>query len=178
MKIKNLKAFTPTPICVVAEKFGKSLKTVLAGFQDAQPKCELVKGFTLIEALLALVILSIAAAGLILPFASSAAVQQQGLSQTLAAKLASDLVEQIINTEFSQIVSTYNGYNEPKGQIKNAAGAVFSDPMYADLSREAICEYIYMPQQVDAGTQNFIRITVRVEQNGVKLAEVVRLKSK
>jgi prepilin-type N-terminal cleavage/methylation domain-containing protein len=136
------------------------------------------KAFTLIEAMIALVILLIAATGLILPFASSMTVQQQGCSQTLAVKLASDLIEQIINTDFSQIVTTYNGYNEPKGQIKNASGAVFSDPMYADFSREAICEYVYMPQQTDAGTPNYIRITVRVYQNGLKLAEVVRLKSR
>ena len=65
------------------------------------------EGFTLAEAMISLVILSIVTAGLIIPFASSAAVQQQGCNQTIAAKLASDLVEQIINTNFSQIVSTY-----------------------------------------------------------------------
>ncbi len=178
MKIENLKAFTPTPIYIVAVKLKKALKTALAGFQNAQPKCKLVKGFTLVEALIALVILSIAAAGLLLPFASSATVQQQGCSQTIATKLACDLAEQIINTDFSLIVSTYNGYSEAKGQIKNAAGAVFTDPIYADLSRQATCEYVYVSQQTGVGTQNFIRITVQVYQNGVKLAEVVRLKSK
>ena len=134
--------------------------------------------FTLIEALMAMVILSIAISGLLLPFASSTTVQQQGCSQMLATKLACDLIEQIINTDFNQIVSTYNGYTEAKGQIKNAAGAVFSDPMYADLSRQATCEYVYMLQQQSSGTQNFIKITVKVYQNGVKLAEIVRLKSK
>jgi prepilin-type N-terminal cleavage/methylation domain-containing protein len=134
--------------------------------------------FTLVEALMALVILTIAATGLLLPFASSATVQQQGCSQTLATKLASDLVEQIINTDFNQIVTTYNGYTEAKEQIKNAAGTVFIDPMYADLSRGAVCEYVYVPQQQSIGTPNFIKITVQVYQNDVKLAEIVRLKSK
>lgn len=136
------------------------------------------KAFTLVEALIALVILTIAVAGLILPFASSAAVQQQGSSQTIAAKLACDLVEQIIAADFNQVVGTYNGYTEQKGQVKNAAGVVFTDSMYADFSRQAVCEYIYMPQQQSFGTPNFIRITVRVYQNGLKLAEVARLKSK
>jgi len=135
-------------------------------------------GFTLIEAMIALVIFSIAVAGLILPFASSAAVQQQGCSQTLAVKLACDLVEEIINADFDQIISTYNGYSEQKGQVKNAAGAVFSDSMYIDFSREVVCEYVYMPPQADAGAPNYIRITVSVYQNGLKLAEVSRLKSK
>jgi CHASE1-domain containing sensor protein len=125
-----------------------------------------------------MVILTIAAAGLLLPFASSATVQQQGCSQTLATKLASDLIEKIINTDFNLIVSTYNGYTEAKGQIKNAAGVVFSDPMYADLSRQAACAYVYVPQQQSFGTPNFIKITVQVYQNGLQLAEIVRLKSK
>jgi len=136
------------------------------------------EAFTLAEALIALVILTIASAGLILPFASSAAVQQQGCNETIAAKLAADLVEQIINTSFNQIVPTYGSYAESKGQVKNASGVVFSDPIYANFSRGAVCEYVYMPQQQSIGTPNFIRITVRVYQDGLKLVEVVRLKSK
>jgi prepilin-type N-terminal cleavage/methylation domain-containing protein len=191
LKVKDLKnnAFTPAPIYIVAAKLEKTHKTTLAGFQNVQPKCKpphqcigvrgkLVRGFTLIEALIALVILGIAAAGLILPFASSAAVQEQGCSRTIAAKLACDLTEQIIAADFNQIVPTYGSYNEPKGQVKNAAGVVFTDSMYADFSRQAVCEYIYMPQQQSFGAYNFIRITVKVYQNDLKLAEVVRLKSK
>ncbi len=137
------------------------------------------RAFTLIEALIALVILMIAAAGLILPFASSAAVGEQGCSQTIAAKLACDRIEQIIADSNDWI----GNYTEEKGHIKNAAGADFTDPMYADFSREAICEYVeYVPQQGNFETRqqqtNFIKITVSVYQNGLKLAEVTRLKSK
>jgi len=193
LKVKDLKnnAFTPAPIYIVAAKLEKTHKTTLAGFQNVQPKCKpphqcigvrgkLVRGFTLVEALIALVILGIAAYGLILPFASSAAVQEQGCSQTLAAKLACDLVEQIIADPngFNLIKHDYDGYTEQKGHIKNAAGADFTDPMYADFSREAVCEYYRPPPQQDFGAYNFIRITVKVYQNDLKLAEVVRLKSK
>jgi prepilin-type N-terminal cleavage/methylation domain-containing protein len=135
-------------------------------------------GFTLIEAMIALVVFTIALAGLILPFASSAAVQQQGYNQTLAAKLASDLMEQIIAADFSSIVSTYGSYTEAKGQVKNAKGAVFTDSIYAPFSRTASCVYVYMPQQSSYGNPNFIKITVSVYQDSIKLAEIVRLKSK
>jgi prepilin-type N-terminal cleavage/methylation domain-containing protein len=172
--ITKNEGFTPAPIYIVVAKLEKTHKATLAGFQNVQPKCKLVRGFTLVEALLALVILGIAAYGLILPFASSAAVQEQGCSQTLAAKLACDRVEQIISddNDFSQIVATYGGYTD-----------YFTDPMYADFSRQAVCEYVeYVPQQGNFETRqqqtNFIRITVRVYQNDLKLAEVVRLKSK
>ena len=182
MKIETVKneAFTPAPIYIVAAKLEKIHKTTLAGFQNVQPKCKLVRGFTLFEALLALVVLMIAAAGLILPFASSAAVQEQGCSQTIATKLACDLVEQIIADPngFNLIKHDYDGYTEQKGHIKNAAGADFTDPMYADFSREAVCEYCRPLPQQDFGAYNFIRITVRVYQNGLELAEVTRLKSK
>jgi len=134
--------------------------------------------FTLVEALIALVIFSIATAGLLLPFASSAAVQQQGCNQTLAAKLAADLMEQIIATDFSLIVSTYGGYTESKGHIKSAAGADLTDSIYAPFSRTASCVYVYMPQQTNYGTPNFIKITVSVYQDSLELVEVVRLKSK
>lgn len=135
-------------------------------------------GFTLAEALVALVIFMIAVSGLLLPFASSAAVQQQGCNQTLAAKLAADLMEQIIATDFSQIVSTYGSYTESKGHIKSAAGTDLTDSIYAPLSRKASCVYVYMPQQISYGSPNFIRITVSVYQDNTKLAEIIRLKSK
>jgi prepilin-type N-terminal cleavage/methylation domain-containing protein len=135
-------------------------------------------GFTLFEAMLALVIFTIATAGLLLPFASSATVQQQGCNQTLAAKLAADLMEQIIATDFSLIVSSYGGYTESKGHIKSAAGADLTDSIYAPLSRKASCVYVFMPQQSSYGSPNFIRITVSVYQDSTKLAEIVRLKSK
>ncbi len=133
------------------------------------------EAFTLAEALIALVILMIAAAGLILPFASSTVVGQQGCSQTIAAKLASDRIERIIA---DPNYWSAGSYNEPKGQVKDANGIIFIDPMYADFSRETVCEQVYMPQQGAFGTPNFIRITVRVYQNDLKLAEITRLKSK
>ena len=135
-------------------------------------------GFTLFEAMLTLVIFTIATAGLLLPFASSATVQQQGCNQTLAAKLAADLMEQIIATDYSSIVSAYGSYTESKGHIKSAAGADLTDSIYAPLSRTASCVYVYMPQQGSYGTPNFVRITVSVYQDNTKLAEIVRLKSK
>lgn len=134
--------------------------------------------FTLVEALMALVILSIATAGILLPAASSVEVQQQGCEKTLAAKLACDLMEQIIATDYSLIVPTYGSYTELKGQVKDAKSVVFLDTIYANFSRTASCVYVYMPQQVNYGTPNFIKITISVYYNGLKLAEVVRLKSK
>ncbi len=50
-------AFTPTPIYIVAAKLKKTVKATSAGFENAQSRCKLVRGFTLIEVTVALIIL-------------------------------------------------------------------------------------------------------------------------
>jgi len=124
---------------------------------------------------MATVILGMAAAGILLPFTTGAKVQAEGIRRTLAAKLASDLMEQIISTPSAQV----DGYTyiELQGQIKDATGAVFTDTdaRYANFSRNAICEYVRMPQQDDATVPNFIRITVRVYYNDREIVTLSRL---
>jgi len=136
------------------------------------------KGFTLAEAMMATVVLSIAAAGVLLPFASGARVRAEGVRRTLAAKLASDLMEQIVNTPYDQIVNKYGGYSEPQGQVKDSAGSVFTDPTYANFSRSASCAYVYVPQQGGAYQPNFVRITVRVYYLGRPIVSINRLVAK
>jgi len=60
MKNRKLKsAFTSTPIYIVAAKLEKTFKTTSAGFRNAQSKCKLVWGFTLVELIICLVIVGI-----------------------------------------------------------------------------------------------------------------------
>ena len=74
-------------------------------------------GFTLAEATMALVLLGMAAAGVLLPFSDGASVQAEGRRRTLAALLADDLLARIATTPPSQIVATWNGYAEAQGQV-------------------------------------------------------------
>lgn len=135
-------------------------------------------GFSLPEAMLAMVILGMAAAGVLLPFVSGAAVQAEGLHKTLAAGLASDLLERIIDTPFNEIVANYN-YAELQGQVKDASGTTFTDPIYANYSRDVSCEEVYVPQQGGPPIPaNFIRICVRVWYRGQQIATINRLISK
>jgi prepilin-type N-terminal cleavage/methylation domain-containing protein len=133
------------------------------------------RGFTLAEAMMATVVLGIAAAGVLLPFASGAGVRAEGTRRTLGAKLAGDLIEQIINTPYEQIVSKYDGYSEPQGQLKDSAGIVFTDPSYANFSRGASCAYVYVPQQGGTYQANFVRVTVRVYYRARPIASINRL---
>ena len=128
------------------------------------------RGFTLAEAMMAMVVLGIAAAGVLLPFTSGAAVRAEGMRGTLGAKLASDLMEEIISTEFNDIMDKYGTYTETQGHIINDfyTGTEFTDPMYANFSRGAHC--------VRDETQDFfILVTVWVKYDGCEIAVINRL---
>jgi type II secretory pathway pseudopilin PulG len=134
-------------------------------------------GFTLVEAILAMVMLTIAAAGVLLPFTYGATVRAEGSERTLAAKLACDLMEKITNTSYSTILTTYASYSESQGQVKDLNGSVFTDPYYAKFSRTATCTEIYVTQQTvqTADTKVFIKATVKVYYSGQEIASVIRL---
>lgn len=133
------------------------------------------KGFSLAEAMVATVVLGIAAAGVLLPFTSGAAVRAEGMHRTLAAKLANDLMEEIVRTPFEEIVSSYDGYAELQGQVKDASGTIFTDSNYANFSRDTSCAYAYVPQESGVKEPKFIRATVRVYYNGRETAIINRL---
>jgi len=122
-------------------------------------------------------VLSVAAAGVLLPFTAGQAARVEGARRTLAAKLASDLIEQITLTPFEQIVPDYDGYVEPAGQVRDASGAVFSSSNYAGLSRQASCRYVYMPQESGLAEPQYILVTVTVKYRGKPLAALSRLVS-
>lgn len=124
---------------------------------------------------MATVVLGIAAAGVLLPFVSGASVRAEGMRRTLGAKLASDLMEEIIKTPFDQIVTSYDGYTEPQGQVKDASGTVFTDSNYTNFSRNVSCEEVYVPQESGDGEPKFIRVAVRVYYNGRETAIINRL---
>ena len=104
-------------------------------------------GFTLAEAMLAVVILGIASAGVLVPFTSGVSVRAEGMRRTLGGKLCSDMIEQILVEPFDDIVGDYDGYSEAEGQIKDATGTVFTDSRYARLSRTVSCDYVYVAQE-------------------------------
>ncbi|MCK5172372.1 MAG: type II secretion system protein, partial [Planctomycetes bacterium] len=92
------------------------------------------KGFTLIEATLAIVLLGMAASSVLLPFASGAALHIEGARITLAANVASDLLEEIVNTDYDDMELLYWA-PEFEGYVMDASGNFFSDPAYASFSR-------------------------------------------
>ena len=118
-----------------------------------------------------------AAAGVLLPFVKGAAVRAEGMHRTLGAKLASDLMEEIVTAPFDQIITRYDGYSEPQGQVRDASGEVFTDLSYARYSRDVSCVYAYVPQESGAGAPKFILVSVRGCYGGREIATISRLVS-
>jgi hypothetical protein len=104
-------------------------------------------------------------------------VQAEGMRRTLGAKLASDLMQEIVNTPFNQIVAGYGAFSEAQGQVKDAGGMVFTDSNYTMLSRNSICDYVYVPQESGTGVTKYILVTVRVYYSGKEIAIINRLVS-
>jgi type II secretory pathway pseudopilin PulG len=140
--------------------------------------CKNREGFTLAEAVIATVVLGIAAAGVLLPFTSGVSVRAEGERRTLGAKLASDLMEEIISDHFNGIDILAKNYTEPQGQVKDASEAVFTDLNYAKFSRGVTCAEVYVPQESGTGEKKFILATVQVNYEGKEIAIINRLISK
>jgi type II secretory pathway pseudopilin PulG len=134
-----------------------------------------LRGFTLAEAMLATVVLGVAAAGILLPFSSGATIQAEGMRRTLGVKLASDLMQEIVNTPYSQIIANYGSYSEAEGQVKDANGVVFTDKNYARFSRNSVCNYVYVPQESGTTASKYILVTIRVYYAGDEIAIINRL---
>jgi hypothetical protein len=94
------------------------------------------------------------------------------------------LLEQIVSKPFNPVAGSfndildYNGYTEAQGQVKDAAGNVFTDPAYAKFSRRVTCENIYTAQQAETYPSVFIRVTVKVYYGGSELISLTRLVSR
>ncbi len=138
-------------------------------------------GFTLIEATLAMVLLGVAAAGVLLPFAGGASAQADGSHRTVAALLAHDQIERIVSSPFADLLANCDAgpYTEAEGQVKDASGTVFTDSMYAHFSRQTTYQKVRVsPQENEEVAANFILATVSVWYQDQEMATVRRLISR
>ncbi|MFB3891501.1 MAG: hypothetical protein ACE15C_05700 [Phycisphaerae bacterium] len=150
--------------------------------------------FTLVEALVAAVILAMAVTAIILPFTSALQSQATDAKRTLAVSLAQEMMEEVIAKPFSDsagvktpgfeagenrwncnCIDDYDGYTEEDGQIRSFDGQVLSDPEAAGLSRHVACAYVYVSGQDTGQPSTFIRVTVEVRYKGQPLVTLSRL---
>jgi prepilin-type N-terminal cleavage/methylation domain-containing protein len=156
--------------------------------------------FTLIEALIASVILAIATAAAVMPFTCGAKSQDVEGRQCLAVSLAKDLMEEILRRPFVEpgdtapepmarfgpdagetlrsnysAIDDYNGYTEQAGQIVDPAGQVITDAAATGLSRQVTISYVYVTGQNVTAPPSFMSVTVEVRYNGLPAVTLTRL---
>jgi len=127
-------------------------------------------GFTLLEATIAMVLLVIASAGVLLPFAGAANEQAEGARQTTAANLASELMEKIVacDGDWNEPPESAGNYVAGKldGNLRDAAGQKYTSAAYRGFSRYATCEPVLV------ASVELKKVTVVVCYDG---AEIVRM---
>jgi hypothetical protein len=156
--------------------------------------------FTLIEALMASVILAMAVAAALMPFTCGARSQDVEGRQSLAVSLAKDLMEEILIRPFVEpgdtvpepqsrfgpdagetlrssysAIDDYHGYTELAGQIVDPAGQVIADAAATGLSRHVTVSYVYVTGQDVTGPPSFMSVAVEVRYNGLPAVTLTRL---
>jgi prepilin-type N-terminal cleavage/methylation domain-containing protein len=126
-------------------------------------------GFTMIEATIAMVLLAIAAAGILLPFANAAAVQVEGARQTLAANLASELMEKVLLEDPNDILSIYADYTEADGAMLDTLGNPLTDLVYNGFSRSAAS------QPATVASVPLVAVTVTVDYQNNEITRITAL---
>ncbi|AQT68897.1 hypothetical protein STSP2_02074 [Anaerohalosphaera lusitana] len=126
-------------------------------------------GFTLMESMMATVVLAMVAAGVALPLSSGANVQMEGARLTMAAKLANDLMAEVAATDFDSISSTFDGLSESSGALTEYDGDLLSGPAYEGFSRSVNCS------TATVGKVDMLWVTVSVSHDGEELVALKRL---
>lgn len=134
---------------------------------------------------MAVVVLTIAAGGVLIPFTSAASVHVEGSRRTTAAKLAADLVEEITvsfenvsdSSSYNSALNFWDGFYESEGNVTKIWGiGSYTGDVYKYFSRSAACK----EASVGSGrnvTSLGVWITVTVKYDGREMATLKTLVS-
>jgi type II secretory pathway pseudopilin PulG len=158
--------------------------------------------FTLVEALVAAVVLALSVAAVTVPFTAGTRNQEVEARLTMATGLAEQLMEEILQRSFEEpddadgiaedgskfgpdagessraaydAIDDFHGWVENAGQVRDSSGVLVSDPAALGLSRHASVEYVTVSGQDPAEPRLFLRVTVEVRHEGTPLITLVRL---
>jgi len=152
-------------------------------------------GFTLLEALLAAVILAMAITAITMPFTAGAQSQLEDARRTLAVNLAQEMMEEILAKPFADPqgasapgpetgelsralfdnIDDYHGYEEPAGAVADPYGQVINDPEAVWLSRHVTATYVYVSGQDVSAEPTFLRVQVEVRYKAQPVVNLTRL---
>lgn len=147
-------------------------------------------GITLLESLLAALVLAMAITAVTMPFTAGAQATAEDARMTLAVNLAQGLMEEILAKPFHDPDGTglgetdrptwddmgdYNGYSEGEGSIAGFDGVITSDPAALGMTRHAAVQSVYVSGQDTAKPPTFYRVSVEVRYHGETRVKLNRL---
>jgi len=153
------------------------------------------RGFTLLEALLAAVILATSITAVTMPMTIVTVNDADESRQALATSLVHELMEEILARPFYDPQGTsgpgpevgethrglfdnvddYHGYTEAPGEITTMDGVVVDGVPATGLSRQVLATYVYVSGQDTGDSPTFIRVSVTVKHGSRVLVSVTRL---
>jgi len=152
-------------------------------------------GFTLIEALIATVILAMTVSVVAVSFSSGAKSELDDARRTLAANLAQEMMEEILSKPFNDPdgpsnvgpepgetgrqdfdnIDDYDGYSENVTAPGASSNASLTAQAATGLSRNVSARYVYVQGQDTKQPATFMRLTVEVKYRDQPLAAFFRL---
>ena len=158
---------------------------------------QLVGAFTLLEALLAAVVLALAVTAILVPFNSAARNEQADARLTVAVGVAQEMMEEILAQPFEDDdpdwarhagpdpgetqrclfdnIDDYHGYEEPAGRITDIQGQIVEDPAASGLSRHVAAAYVYVSGQDLSEPASFVRVLVEIRYRADPIVRLTRL---
>jgi len=147
-------------------------------------------GVTLLECLLAAVVLAMTTGAIIVPFAAGARCSYEDARQALAVNLAQDLMEEILSKPYSDPdrksrregrrsnwddMTDYDGYSESAGRISSFDGTLITDEAAAGMTRKCSVQPVYVSGQDAAEAPTFRQVVVEVGYQGQTVMRLTRL---
>lgn len=152
------------------------------------------KGFTLVESLAALAVLSIAVAAIITPIIAAVEQKQRTAKQIIAVMLAEQLIEECLAQEtysYSEWPdlgpsaneiwrdlynenSDYHGVVEGPGEFGTVFGPRLASSEFPKLTRRMWLQYYYLPGQNTSYPPDILMLTVRVYDGDEELVMLKR----
>ena len=138
------------------------------------------RGFTLMEAMMAVFVLAVAASGISMAFAAAGTVQVEAQRRILASRLAANVIEKIVSVGYVQVKDVINKYKDPATPdeldvLGNFIDAVNPDPNSLVWSCEVKYGETDIPVVGDGGTVNLIQVTVAAKYNNQEITRLTTL---
>jgi prepilin-type N-terminal cleavage/methylation domain-containing protein len=134
------------------------------------------RGFTLMEAMMAVFILAVAASGISMAFAAAGTVQVEAQRRILASRLAADKIEEMVADGYGYVKTKYVYVGFSPLYSRTAGDMGYTGNIYNGLSYTVEeCKEVSVPVPAGNQTVHLIRVTVVAKYNNQEITRLTTL---